>query len=302
MSDCSYPVVPGGRQTEAVTSDADAIPATPAMPPGVSRRVSLGVGAIGGAVGALLGGGTGAVTVPALERLTGLRRNVIHGTANLVNVAVAVVGGCLYALRGGHLDMTTGVGLMIGGVAGALFGARIAARAGDQALRIAFAAVLAAAGTELCLGAVGIGPSSTSPMLDAALRHDTVAVVALTLVIGVVVGAWSAAMGLGGGSLTVPVLILLFGLGAHTAEGTSLMVMLPNSITASAQHVRQRTASVPLGRALAYGAAPGALAGASLGLVLPATALDWVFGVFVLFIAGQQLRRILRSARRGGHR
>ena len=193
----------------------------------VSRPMSLGVGAVGGAVGALLGGGTGVVTVPVLERLTGLRRNVIHGTANLVNVAVAVIGGGVYALRGGHLDLTAG----------------------------------------------------------------------LTLVIGVVVGAWSAAMGLGGGSLTVPVLILLFGLGAHTAEGTSLLVMLPNSVTASVQHIRQRTASVPLGRTLAYGAAPGVLAGASLGLVLPATALDWVFGIFVLFIACQQLRRIL--AKRG---
>lgn len=269
-----------------------------AHPPSpVPRRVSLGVGAAGGAVGALLGGGTGVVTVPALDRLTGLRRAVIHGTANLVNVAVAVVGATIYEVRGGHLDMTTGTGLMIGGVLGAFFGARIAARASDQALRAAFAVVLAVAGVELCLGAAGIGPSSSSPLLSAGLRGNTAAVVALTLAMGVVVGAWSAAMGLGGGSVTVPVLILLFGVGAHTAEGTSLLVMLPNSVAASVQHLRQRTASPRLGAALACGAAPGAVAGASAGLVLPATALDWVFGLFVLFIAGQQLRRIQISRR-----
>jgi uncharacterized protein len=263
----------------------------------VPRRVSLGVGALGGAVGALLGGGTGAVTVPALDRLTSLRRHTIHGTANLVNVSVAVVGATIYALRGGHLDMTTGIGLMIGGVVGAFFGARIAARASDQALRAAFAVVLAVAGVELCLGAADIGLSSSSPLLSAGLRADTTVVVILTLGIGVVVGAWSAAMGLGGGSLTVPVLILLFGVSAHTAEGTSLLVMLPNSIVASIQHLRQHTASPRLGAALACGAAPGAVAGASLGLVLSATTLDWVFGLFVLFIAGQQVRRI-QTARR----
>jgi uncharacterized membrane protein YfcA len=232
------------------------------------------------------------VTVPALDRLTGLRRGVIHGTANLVNVVVAAAGAAIYELHGGHLDTTAGAGLMIGGVAGALFGARIAARASDQALRTAFAVVLAAAGIELCLGAAGVGPSSGSPLLSAGLRADTAAVVMLTLAIGVAVGAWSAAMGLGGGSLTVPVLILLFGVGAHTAEGTSLLVMLPNSVTASVQHLRQHTASAPLGAALAAGAAPGAVAGASIGLVLSATTLDWVFGLFVLFVAGQQVRRI----------
>jgi uncharacterized protein len=259
---------------------------------GMSRRISLGVGAVGGAVGALLGGGTGVVTVPVLDRLTGLRRGVIHGTANLVNVAVAVVGAAIYELRGGHLDTTAGIGLMIGGVVGAFFGARIVARAGDQVLRAAFAVVLSVAGIELCLSAAGVGPSSSSPLLSAALRTNTAAVVILTLVIGVVVGAWSAAMGLGGGSLTVPILILLFGVSAHTAEGTSLLVMLPNSIVASVQHLRLRTASPRLGGALACGAVPGAVGGASLGLVLSATTLDWVFGVFVLFIAVQQLRRI----------
>jgi uncharacterized membrane protein YfcA len=275
---------------------ADSQAATEAAGSAVPRRLSLGVGFVGGTVGALLGGGTGVVTVPALDRLTSLRRGTIHGTANLVNVSVAVVGAAIYELRGGHVDMTAGIGLMIGGVLGAFFGARIAARASDRALRAAFAIVLAAAGIELCLGAAGIGPSSSAPLLSSGLRANTTAVVIFTLLIGVVVGAWSAAMGLGGGSLTVPVLILLFGVAAHTAEGTSLLVMLPNSIVASIQHLRQRTASPRLGGTLAFGAAPGAIAGASLGLALSATTLDWVFGLFVLFIAAQQLHRI-RTAR-----
>jgi uncharacterized protein len=258
----------------------------------VPRRVTFGVGVAGGAVGALLGGGTGAVTVPALDRLTGLRRGMIHGTANLVNVAVAVVGSVIYGLRGGHIDGTAGIGLMAGGVVGAFFGARIAARASDQALRTTFAVIQFVAGVELCLDAAGAGPSGGSALLSPGVRASTAAVVVLTVAIGVVVGAWSAAMGLGGGSLTVPVLILLFGVGAHTAEGTSMLVMLPNSVVASVQHLRQHTASPALGAALACGAAPGAVLGASVALVLSGTVLDWVFGLFVLFIAAQQARRV----------
>ena len=131
-------------------------------------------------------------------------------------------------------------------------------------------------------------PSSPPPR-----RPAGVSVVAGTLVIGVVVGAWSAAMGVGGGGLIVPVLVLLFGLGAHAAEGTSLVVMLPNSVSASAAHLRQRTASLRLGAILACGAVPGAVIGASAGLALPGTTLDWVFGLFVLFVAAQQSGRLL---------
>ena len=268
---------------------------------GLPRPVFLGVGLAGGTVGALLGGGTGAVTVPALGRFTSLRRGTVHGTANLVNVAVAAVGSAVYELRGGHADLTVAAGLMAGGLLGALLGARVVAGASDLALRTTFAVVLAAAGAGLCLEAAGIGPSSGSPLLSAGLRSSTVAVVFLALVIGVVVGAWSAAMGAGGGGLTVPVLILLFGVSAHAAEGTSLLVMLPNSVAASVWHLRQRTASARLGAVLACGAAPGAVLGASIGLVLAGTALDWVFGLFVVFIAAQQASRV-RAARRARER
>jgi uncharacterized protein len=274
------------------------VPHRPVEVAAVPRRVVVGVGLVGGAVGALLGGGTGVVAVPALDRLTTLRRVVIHGTANLANVAVAVVGAAVYELRGGHLDPAVAVGLMAGGVAGAFLGARLAAQAGDRSLRVAFAAVLSVAGIELCLSAAGVGPSTGSPLLPAAVRGDAVTVLALTIVIGVAVGAWSAALGLGGGSLTVPVLILAFGLGPHTAEGTSLLVMLPSSVAAAAAHLRQRTASPRLGAKLACGAAPGAVLGAFAGLALSATALDWVFGLFVLFMAAREARKI-RLARQG---
>ena len=92
-------------------------------------------------------------------------------------------------------------------------------------------------------------------------------------------------------------LILLFGVGAHTAEGTSLLVMLPNSTAASIQHLRQRTASPRLAAVLVCGAAPGAVVGASVGLLLSTNTLDWVFGLFVLFIATQQVRRIQTTRR-----
>jgi len=264
---------------------------------GTSAPRLAAVGLAGGAVGALLGGGTGTVTVPALDRLTSLPRATIHGTATLPNIAVAIVGSAVYALRGGAVDTRVGIPLMLGGVLGVHAGARFVARASERTLRVSFVVVLVLAGAKLLLDALGLDPIGAHAILPAAVRGESAAVTALALALGALVGAWSAALGLGGGLLTVPTLVLLFGSGLHEAEGTSLLVMLPNSIFAAHAHLRQRTASLPVGLRLASGAAPGAVVGALLALALPARALGLVFGGFVLAMAARELRR-LRTRRR----
>ena len=265
-----------------------------------AARVLAAVGAVGGMVGALLGGGTGTVTVPALDRLTELRRAVIHGTAGIPNIAVAVVGASVYGLRGGAIDPKIGIPLMIGGVIGVRGGAKFVARAPERTLRTIFVVVLIVAGLKLLLDALGADPIGSSAVLPASVRGSLVAVVALGLLLGTVVGAWSAAMGLGGGLLTVPMLALLFGTGLHTAEGTSLVVMLPNSVFGVRAHVRQGTASVPVGVRLAAGAALGAVVGAFVALALSPTVLGLIFGGFVLFMAGRELVRMKRQ-KEGAH-
>jgi uncharacterized membrane protein YfcA len=257
--------------------------------PGPSAVV--GTGGVAGVVGALLGGGTGLVSVPALEKLTDLRRATIHGTTTISNAAVAAVGSAVYALRGGAVDLRVGTPLVVGGVVGAVFGARLVARAPERLLRSVFAAVLVVAGGKFLLDATGLDP------LDHQLRLATAAlttVVVVGVLLGVAVGAWSSALGLGGGLLTVPVLVLLFGTGVHVAEGTSLLVMLPNSIAGALAHLRQRTAAPRVGFQLAVGAALGAVLGAVLALALDASVLSGIFGLFTLTMAVREARRVLR--------
>jgi uncharacterized membrane protein YfcA len=257
---------------------------TPTHPP----RLFSVVGAIGGAAGALLGGGTGTVTVPALDRLTTMPRATIHGTATIPNIAVAAVGSAVFLLRGGALDVGVGIPLMIGGVLGVRLGAGFVARVSAETLRAVFVSVLALAGAKLFLDALNLDPIGTHAFLPGAVR-DGIAAASLAACLGVVVGAWSASLGSGGGVLTVPALVLLFGTGLHVAEGTSLLVMLPNSILGARAHLAQHTASIPVGARLALGAVPGAAAGALLALALPARTLGLVCGGFVLTMAAREV-------------
>jgi uncharacterized protein len=287
---------PAGPGPAAGTGGTTAsAPAAPAEPVTLRTPVAVGVGAVGGVVGALLGGGTGTVTVPALDKLTALPRKAIYGTSGIANVAVAIVGTAAYALRGGAVDLTTGIPLMIGGAFGAVLGARLVVKAPERVLRTVFVAVLLVAGVKLVVDALGVDPLGEAAVLPPSVRHSHPAVIAMALVLGVLIGAWSAALGLGGGLLTVPSLVLLFGASLHVAAGTSLAVMLPNSVIGAAAHVRQKTASVPIGTRLACGAAVGAVLGVLLALAIPGRTLGFVFGAFVLFMAVREIRRMRRG-------
>ena len=98
---------------------------------------------------------------------------------------------------------------------------------------------------------------------------------------GVVVGVASGLLGVGGGTLIVPFLTLAVGFAQHSAEATSLLVILPTAVAGSLALRRRGVGD--LGLALRFGVvgAVGSVLGALLALALPASTLKLVFAVFV---------------------
>jgi uncharacterized membrane protein YfcA len=108
--------------------------------------------------------------------------------------------------------------------------------------------------------------------------------------VGVVTGMLAGLLGVGGGVLMVPFLVLVVGMTQHEAEATSLLVVLPTAIVASLT-LRSRGVG-DLRTSLAFGAigAAAGVAGALLALALPASALRTVFAVFLALVGGKLLR------------
>lgn len=259
----------------------------------------LGVGAIGGLVGGLFGGGSGVFYVPTLEELTSLSRPSLHGTATAANTAVVAVGASTFALVGEHPDWHAGLGMLVGGTVGGLFGAALILKVSHAVLRGLFVTVLLLSVLKLVLDIARVDPLEGGALFSAGVVHSWAYVAPLSLACGFLIGAWSAAVGLGGGLLAVPVMTVLFGCDLHTAIGTSLLMFFPNSIVGWIMHARQGTASRRLSVTLNLGAAPGAVAGALLALVLNSRALSVVYAAFCLFVAVRELSRMraTRSAR-----
>lgn len=103
---------------------------------------------------------------------------------------------------------------------------------------------------------------------------------------GVLVGVFSGVMGLGGGAVMIPIMVLVFGLSQPMAHGTSLAVMLP-MVTLPAVIEYYRNGNVRIGMAvwMAAGFMMGSFFGAYVANAMRKEDLKLVFGFVLIYVA-----------------
>jgi uncharacterized protein len=114
--------------------------------------VALGIGI--GFLGALLGIGGGFIMVPALIYLLRVPANLVIGTSLLQIVATMAVAAVLHAVSSYSVDIVLAIILMVGGVIGAQFGARIGQNMRGDQLRALLALLIIAVAARFLLGIV----------------------------------------------------------------------------------------------------------------------------------------------------
>lgn len=95
-------------------------------------------------------------------------------------------------------------------------------------------------------------------------------------------GFLGALTGLGGGMVIVPLLTLGLGVDIRYAIGASLVAVIATSSGAAASFLRQGYANIRAGMLLEVATASGALVGAGLTGILPASAIALIFGLVLL--------------------
>ena len=115
------------------------------------------------------------------------------------------------------------------------------------------------------------------------------------LAIGFVAGMAAGLLGIGGGALFVPALVLFLGLSQLDAQATSLLAIIPVAAVGAARQHRYGNLRVRDGLVLGVLAVGGALGGVALANALPERALEVSFAMLQLFVAFQLARRALRN-------
>jgi uncharacterized membrane protein YfcA len=113
------------------------------------------------------------------------------------------------------------------------------------------------------------------------------------ILIGVLAGMVAGMLGVGGGVLFVPALVVFLNLSQVDGEATSLLAIVPVALVGAwRQH---RYGNFRLGDALWVGvlAAPGAVAGVALVNAIPARAVEISFAVLQFYVAWTLVRRAI---------
>lgn len=227
----------------------------------------LGVGLLLG----LLGGGGSILAVPVLVYVLGQPVKAATTESLLIVGTAALVGAGAYA-RSGRVQIRTGLAFGAAGAAGATAGTALNRLVSDRALLLAFALLLLAAAAAILRRPDARAPSGSLSLVRVAPA-------------GLATGVLTGFLGVGGGFVIVPALVLLLGLPITLAVGTSLLVIALTSGAALASHLASGSIDWTIAVAFTGAAIAGALAGRRLSATVSAERLGQLFALLLVAIA-----------------
>lgn len=239
----------------------------------VAAAVALGL-LIGASLG-LLGGGGSILTVPIFVYILGFPPKEAIAMSLAVVGATSAVGVAGH-WRAGNVNLRTGATFGAVAMIGTYVGTRLAAFLSGASQLAIFAVVMLVAAAFMFRG-------RRSP--DSPGGHSLRAATALVILEGLAVGLLTGLVGVGGGFLIVPALVLL-ALPMREAVGTSLLIIATNCAVGFygyLGHVHFTWTSMAL---VTVGTLPGISIGTYLHRFVSQEALRRGFAVFLLLIAG----------------
>lgn len=258
------------------------------MPEAATRGAGywIGLAVIGLAAGflsGLFGVGGGVVIVPLLVLILHFDQRLAAGTSLAAILPTASIGVISYALSDA-VAWIPGLILAAGSIIGAQLGTWLLPRISQNALRWGFVVFLAVVIVSLFI---------VIPSREAQLELGVWVVLGL-IVLGLLTGTVAGLIGIGGGVIVVPMLMLVFGASDLVAKGTSLLMMIPTALSGTIGNLRRRNVDLLAAAVVGLAACTTTALGAWLATVVDPLIGNVLFAVFLAFIAVQLILRSLR--------
>ena len=233
--------------------------------------------AIGVAMG-LFGGGGSLLLVPALTYLIGFDAKQAV-TTSLAVVGISAAVGSAARLAQGSLPIKPALVIGVATVLGAVIGSAIGARLDDNLQLRIFGVIVGVAAVALAWQAFGYRPAGPA--------RGRVVMAAAGLGVGLVTGL----VGVGGGFLIVPALVMGAKLDIREATSVSLFVVVLATASAFVGYAGTVTPDWPFVFPFAAVAAAGTVAGGIAGHSVPQQRLQQVFAAGLIVVAAFTLIR-----------
>ncbi|MBP5274557.1 MAG: sulfite exporter TauE/SafE family protein, partial [Abditibacteriota bacterium] len=229
------------------------------------------------------------IVVPLMVLLLGLEQKKAQGISLVCACLIALAALAPYTLHG-NINFVFSLFIIGGAVCGSSIGSYIVKRIKTRPLRLIFIALLAYTALNMIYSGI-TGRGVFSPETNSVAGFWLYASLAL---LGLLSGTLSGLLGIGGGIVLVPCMLLL-GLGQKTAQGISLLCMVPTALTGIYLQSRWGNVDFRAGLAAGVGAALFSVAGSSLAAYAHTRFLNIAFGVFMLLVTGLMIRTLLQG-------
>lgn len=226
-----------------------------------------------GLASGLFGVGGGIIILPALIYLLGFDTKRAAGTSLLAIVLPSIVGVVSYSLEG-NVDVLLSALLAAGSIVGAPIGSWLLSKVRKRVVQWTFIAFIVAVIVSMFL---------VIPSRDAVVQID-ILTGALLVVVGLLTGVTAGLLGIGGGVIVVPMLVLLFGASDLVAKGSSLLMIIATGLSGTIANIRRK--NVDPSAAIAIGLAAAAVTpfGVWLAGALSPQIANIVFACFLVLV------------------
>jgi uncharacterized membrane protein YfcA len=205
--------------------------------------------------------------IPMMTVFAGLSQREAHGTS-LVAVACTGIMGALTYFFHGVVDWQASLILAVSAALFSRMGAVFAHSLREIDLRRGFGIFIIC--VSLLIIAKGFIPGAKEEMAFWPRMF-------ILFLIGIGTGLISGMMGIGGGLVMIPAMVVLVGMPQHLAQGTSLLAMVPVGIVGAFTYYRLGNVRVHLALGLAVGTIAGSFLGGTAAVFLPDFYLKIIF-------------------------
>jgi uncharacterized membrane protein YfcA len=242
--------------------------------------IGILIGLAGSFFGGLFGVGGAIITIPLMIWLAKATQHEAHGTSLFAIFFIALAGSGTYFFQG-NADWRAALAIAASAIFTARIGALFAHSLPQRKLKRAFGCFLIFASATLVL---------KTYLPGSGFNLSTWSTIIVYLLIGSLTGFLSGMMGVGGGGVMIPLMVILGNMEQHLAQGTSLLAMIPISLSGAMTHYRLGNVRMNI----AWGLAIGSLIGSSLGAMgaslLPEFYLRVLFAALGFWMGARSLR------------
>lgn len=238
------------------------------------------IGLAAGGFGGLVGVGGGIIMIPLMVGVLKFDQRLAHGTSLIALVFTGFSGALAYGLKG-SVDVKAAVLLAATAMVTARLGARFAHALPEWKLKRAFGYLQFFVALMLILKPyLSQGGENSSEIFE----------IVVLLFTGVFTGFLSGMMGVGGGTIMVPSMVVIVGMGQHLAQGSSLLAMVPTGLVGAYTYWKLGNVKKDILPALIAGIFVGSFSSGTAAQYISEVALRVVFFLVLLYTAQKYVR------------